>query len=109
MKISKDIILDKLNDIGKEYPNIKFGLAGSYARGTETNKSDVDIVADTDMLTIEQIESIKERFSIKVDVVQLRLLEKEDVELDRFLVEHNLPVNEDSAYKSINREVIWCE
>ena len=107
MKELKSVILKELEHISLDYPNLRFGLAGSYARGEETSSSDVDIVVDTDMLTIEQIDNIKERFNMDVDVVQLKLLENEDMQLDKFSVEHNLPINEDSAYKSISREVIW--
>lgn len=107
MKATKGIILEELKHISRDYPGIKFGLAGSYARNEESSDSDIDIVVDTDMLTIEQINHIKEKFGIEVDIVQLKLLESEDLELDQFLIAHDLPVNNDSAYKSISREVIW--
>lgn len=91
----------------------KLGVAGSYARGTEHELSDIDVVVDTDLLTITDIELIKEtllsHFGKESDVICLGLLRCEDEKLDKLLISYGLAPNEDSAYKSILREVIWCE
>ena len=53
--------------------------------------------------------ALKSKFSRKSDVICLELLKKEDEELDKLLCSIGLDDNEDSAYKSILREVIWCD
>ena len=91
----------------------RYGVAGSFARGTAKKSSDIDIVIDRDCMDIADMELIKKalksKFSRKSDVICLELLKKEDVELDKLLCSIGLDDNEDSAYKSILREVIWCD
>ena len=87
----------------------KIGFTGSYARGTETEESGIDIVIDINMLSLEQLELIRSKFNREIDIIQLKLLAEEDKELDEFTLEEGLPLNENSAYKSICREVIWID
>lgn len=106
---TKSSIMDILKKVQRN-PLINgyhLGLAGSYVRGEESSESDIDIIVDKDMLSIEQIEFIKSNFSIKVDVVQLPLLKQEDEMLDATLVSIGLPKNKFSAYKEIMKEVEW--
>lgn len=105
----RDEILAKLRELDL---NFKTGIAGSVGRNKYNKRSDIDIVVDTDSLTVDEIESIKTHLSCfkrKVDVLQLVLLRSEDEELDLFCRELDLPVNEDSVYKTVSREVIWCD
>lgn len=88
----------------------RIGLAGSMARGKFNKRSDIDVVVDTDCISIEDMEKIKESFSDfgrSVDVLCLGLLKEEDEELDKFCVENNILINPNSVYKTILREVIW--
>jgi len=50
---------------------------------------------------------LKEKFNRKVDILFLPLLKNEDDELDQIAIKFNLPINMDSVYKTVNREVIW--
>lgn len=105
----RDEVLSKLSELNIGY---RVGIAGSVGRNRYNKRSDIDIVVDTDSLTIEEIKRIKEHLSCfqrKVDVLQLVLLKEEDLELDAFCRELDLPVNEDSVYKTVSREVIWCD
>ena len=109
--------MPSLNDILNVLKNLnieqKIGVAGSYARGTAKLKSDIDVIVDTDLLEISDIELIKETllstFNKKSDVVCLGLLKQEDEDLDNLAISVGLEPNEDSAYKSILREVVLCE
>ena len=89
-------------------PNISYGIAGSYARGEEEKTSDLDIVVNSE-LSIDEIEIIKSSFDTEVDILLLPLLKKEDEELDNMLQNMDLPINKDSVYKTVLREVIWIE
>ena len=54
-------------------------------------------------------EVIKNKFNRNSDVICLGLLYEEDCKLDELAISVGLDANEDSAYKSILREVIWFE
>ena len=110
--LNKDIVLMELkkkvsND--RELSSYRFGIAGSVARGESTKNSDIDVVVDSDGMPINLIERVKGFFTQDVDVLFLQLLKDEDNELDSFLKEQGLPVNESSVYKTVKREVIWIE
>lgn len=108
--LTKELILEELKSISKEFRGIRFGLAGSYSRGEETEKSDIDIVSDYDYFTLEEIDKIKSHFApIDVDLLCLGLLQKDDIELDTLMLTLDIPINDSSVYKSVLREVIWCE
>ena len=102
-------VFSYMESLAKELPKYRFGLAGSIARGTQKKNSDIDIVVDTDSIPIEDIEFIKNYFSLgrDVDVLILGLLKKEDEELDSFALSMGLPINNESVYKTIVRDVIW--
>ena len=103
-------IFNVLKTLNIEY---KYGIAGSYARGTAKLRSDIDIVVDTDSLDIDIIElikkSLKSKFNKNSDVLCLELLRQEDIDLDNLAISVGLEPNEDSAYKSIIREVVWFD
>jgi predicted nucleotidyltransferase len=107
-------VLSFLKELNKPY---KLGVAGSVARGKETNKSDIDVVVDdTNGISIEQYEDameivnlIKSHFKKNSDILFLLLIKEEDEQLDELLKSEGLPINENSAYKNILREVVWCE
>jgi len=98
-----------MESLAKELPEYKFGIAGSIARGTQSKNSDIDIIVDTDSMPLVDMEFIKNYFNSNraVDVLLLGLLQKEDEELDSFALSMGLPINDESVYKTIVREVIW--
>lgn len=102
-------IFDKIQNLcmSSQLKGYRIGLAGSYSRGDENEKSDIDIIVDTDMLSLEQIEFIHSQFDKEVDVVQLKLLQSEDKRLDGLAVSQGLLINDESTYKSICKEVVW--
>ena len=87
----------------------RVGFAGSCARGTNTAKSDIDVVVDTACLDFDEIDFIEKFFKGRsVDVVQLQAL-KEEAEYEDSLM-RSLgagSVIEYSPYANISREVIW--
>lgn len=105
--LNMDFIKETLKAVYAKYNNIKLGIVGSYANGTATAESDLDILIDGDSIHGEIADYIKDLFSIPVDVLWLDLLEKEDERLDKLLMEVISSVNEYSAYKTIIREVVW--
>ena len=110
--LNRDIVLRKLSEMvssDTELSNYRFGIAGSVSRGDNTENSDIDIVVDSDGMPLNLIERVRGFFTQDVDVLFLKLLKQEDDELDAFLKEQDLPINEDSVYKTVLREVVWIE
>lgn len=106
-----DSLLKVLRDLSFRY---KLGVVGSVARGTYSDSSDIDIVVDGDMLNLYEIDliknTIKRLFNHDCDVIQLPLAaKKEDIELDGLSQSLGLGINEDSSYKNMIKDVIWCE
>lgn len=104
----------KMNEIVKilktvydKYDNIRLGVAGSFANGTQNAGSDIDVVIDGDSMRVDIMEYIKSLFDVAVDVLWVDLMKKENDELDRFALENDLPVNQYSVYKTVMREVKW--
>ncbi len=102
-----DDIIQILKQVYTKYDNIKLGVAGSYAHGTQTSSSDVDIVIDGDSMQVDIMEYIKSLFKITVDVLWVDLMKEEDEKLDKFALDNNLPINEYSVYKTVMQEVKW--
>lgn len=102
----KNILFNLIEN--KKIPLTSYGIAGSYARGEETENSDLDIVVNIE-LSLQEIEAIKNAFNVDVDILFLNLLQKEDEELDTMLLHLKLPANEESIYKTVSKEVIWIE
>lgn len=100
-------ILKILNTVCNKYDNIRVGVAGSYANGTQTPNSDIDIVIDGDSTQVEIMEFVKSLFEITVDVLWVDLMQKEDNELDQLAIDFDLPINNNSVYKTVMREVVW--
>ena len=106
-------ILQALRNLSKDarIPKCKIGVAGSVAKGTMTESSDIDIVLDIDSVSIEVMEFIKQTiesmFHRETDVLCMGLLRAEDEELDEFAKGIGLPINPNSVYKNICREVVW--
>lgn len=106
-------VIGGLNKISTEV-KYKFGVAGSFARGDQTNKSDVDVIISGGyMLSVDDynriVKYLSENLEAKFDVLNLEALEEEDKELDSMLTDMGLEINDRSAYKNIKREVIWIE
>ena len=61
-------------------------------------------------MPITDMEYIKSKFDgTDVDVLLLGLLKQEDEEMDSFFKEMGLPINNESVYKNVSKEVVWCE
>lgn len=107
--LSKSEILNTLKNqkSAEVLKGIRIGLAGSYAKGEETEKSDIDIVLDGDSQRIEAAVYVKQLFQKEVDVLWLELLKQEDQELDDLLMGSGLEPNPYSVYKTVKEEVIW--
>ena len=106
-KMKLEDILEKLKTVYDKFDNIKVGVAGSYARGTQKRLSDIDVVLDGDSTRIEIAEYIEGMFNIPVDIIWKDLLREEDEELDALALSLGLEINDESAYKTIMRDVIW--
>lgn len=112
--INMILLLDNIKKVLKkktvEYNSeFRFGIAGSYARNEATEKSDLDIIIDGNSMRQDVAEDIKNAFPLTVDVLWLDLLKAEDEDLMAFCKANNYPINEDSVYKTVLREVIWVE
>lgn len=109
-RLTLNYISEVLLQIEEKYNHsVKLGIAGSYANGKSTEESDLDIVIDGDSMRQDIAEDIKSSFPIQVDTLWLDLLKKEDDDMDLFCKENDLPINEDSVYKTIRKEVIWID
>lgn len=103
-------IIKTLKRISKEIGfDFRLGIAGSYAKNKAKENSDLDIVIDGDSMKQEVAEYIKQQFPIKVDILWLDLLKAEEDDLNAFCLANNYPINNDSVYKTVLREVIWIE
>ena len=100
-------VIKTLKRVYSKYDNIKLGLAGSYANGTQQLSSDIDVVIEGDSMRVDIMEYIKSLFDITVDVLWLDLMKKEDAEYDRLAIENGLPINNYSVYKTVMQEVRW--
>jgi predicted nucleotidyltransferase len=117
-KLDKEYILEQLKTVEKEFPMIKVGLAGSYARGQETANSDIDIV-----LASKSDEKFNSDFDInitiysfllklfndnEIDMLWLSDLYEDTVKSDELSKELDIPINQYTPFRTISREVIWC-
>ena len=102
-----DDIIETLRKVYDKYDNIKLGIAGSYANGTQHNGSDIDIVIDGDSTRVDIMDYIKGLFSIPVDVLWVDLMKQEDEELDKFAIQNGFSTNPYSVYKTVMKEVKW--
>lgn len=100
-------IISILRTAYEKYDNIKLGVAGSYANGTQQENSDIDIVIDGDSTRTDIMQYIKSLFDIAVDVLWVDLMRTEDEELDKFALENDLPINQYSVYKTVMQKVKW--
>ena len=94
--IMKQIVVNKLKSFFPAYPVEKAWIFGSYARGEETRKSDVDILVrfdkDADISLLDYVKlmnKLKDFLHKKVDLVeegQLRTWAQESVDNEKILV-----------------------
>ena len=92
----KQSIINKMQDFFPAYPVEKAWIFGSYARGEETRKSDIDVMVRFDknarisLLDYVGIKlDLEEKMHKKVDLVeegQLRRWAQESAEKDKILV-----------------------
>ena len=92
----KQTIINKLQTFFPAYPIEKAWVFGSYARGEETRKSDIDIMVRFDKEArislfdyIRIMHALEDLFRKKVDLVeegQLRRWAQESVEQEKILV-----------------------
>lgn len=91
---------------------LRLGVVGSFARGDYNDESDIDIFVDGDMLSFDELDriknTIKQKFERDCDVIQSKLALEEDIELDKLSIAVCGHTNNESSYKNMIREVIWC-
>ncbi|MCI5135195.1 MAG: DUF86 domain-containing protein [Candidatus Electrothrix sp. AW2] len=88
--LTKEQITRKLRDnnqyFSDEFGLKKIGLFGSYARGTQKDESDIDIVADFErpigLKFIEFVEYLETLFGKKTDVITVAGMEYDDFLVD---------------------------
>ena len=102
----------ELSLLSKKY-SIRLGLAGSVVHDSESS-SDIDVVIEnSNCLDLGYMYDISEylykKFNKPVDFLALDLLKEEDEEMDAELKEMGLGINHSSIYKTVLREVEWCE
>lgn len=109
-------ILEVLKELSVIYRDIKFGLAGSYANGTYTKDSDVDIVLDASddimgsvEVNTELYNKLTDKIGKNIDLVWLRLLKDDSDDSDKLATELGISINEYTPYRNIMREAIWIE
>ena len=115
MNLKLENILSSLKIVknDKKYSEFEIGVAGSYARGEQTDESDIDIVINTDSLSISDMENLKYLIKnilgvfVDIDILQLPLIKNESDEDDEFCKSMGIPLNNFSVYRSVVREVIW--
>lgn len=102
-------IEERLDNVYSKFGDIRLGVAGSYSRGDAEQDSDVDIVIEGDSMRVDIMEYIKNIFNGNADVLWMDLLKQEDEKLDKLFMENDLPLNQNSVYKNVLREVKWHE
>lgn len=100
-------IMSTLRKVYDKYSDIRLGIAGSFANGTQKPDSDIDVVIDGDSMRVDIMEYIKSQFQYEVDVLWVELMKQEDEEMDKFALENDLPINKFSVYKTVMQEVLW--
>ena len=112
MLSQKDIhkILDNLNQLQLGY---KYGYAGSYARGTAEENSDLDIIVEgKDVMSSDDYfqiyHTLRKISPVQFDIVDMSALRADDIEMDPRLLSMGLLANDESAYKNIRRETVWA-
>ena len=103
MKINNKIDANLIEVIQQSinYPSIiRMGIFGSYARGDQTQESDIDIVYDYDDAMIDDmldcIENINNRIDKKIDFVAYYLLFRK-----------NMDVYDINFRDNVLKEVVW--
>lgn len=100
-----------LNDLAIQ-GNFIIGVFGSVARGTNTKRSDIDLMYkdELDFVTAGAIAAkLKDIYNVHVDVCSYTGAKEEDVKIDEIAIEITGEPNEDSVYKLMNREGIWLD
>ena len=72
MKNNTDELKSKISKILKGHGIVKAGIFGSYARGEQNKKSDIDILIEFDgsLLDLVKLErELKEKLGIKIDLL----------------------------------------
>lgn len=112
--LSKEDIAKIIGSLNKLQLGYKYGYAGSYARGNPKEDSDLDIIVEgktglssNDYFQIYNM--LKVISPIKFDIVDMKALKIDDIDMDNKLLQMGLLANDESAYKNIQRETIWIE
>lgn len=93
--------------------NIHLGLAGSFSRNTHDSESDIDIVVEYETETDDivffskRLKAYIERMTDRnYDIIWLNQLKRQDEEQRQLMSTLGI-IDEQSAYKTILRDVIW--
>lgn len=89
-----DKIKEKIVPILKEHKVTKAGIFGSYARGEQKKKSDVDILVEMpeswSLLEVAHLKGLLEKeLKKKVDLVEYELIRRE---LKRYILNDEIPI-----------------
>ena len=57
-----DDIISTLRKVYDKYNEIRLGIVGSFANGTQKSGSDIDIIIDGDSMRVDIMEYIKSQF-----------------------------------------------
>lgn len=112
----KEKILSVLKELSNEYPNIRFGLAGSYVNESYTSKSDVDIVLDAPESVMGSLDvnvnlynTLSSKLGKEIDLVWLKLLKESSDESDNLARSMGIGINMYTPYRTIMNNVIWVD
>ena len=114
MKIKCDSVLNYLRPFQERY-NVRLGVFGSVARGTNNSKSDIDIIysCSNEVAAVTKVydllDIVRKEFGVSCDIVRLEDVKSESEELVNFL----RGVLGDSVigctfYDEIKDEIVWC-
>ena len=77
--MSVEYIRDRLAPVFSRYPIRRAGLFGSWAKGTQNAKSDVDLLVDSDLRGLRFVgfmEEVRQTLSLPVDVFDVTHIDK---------------------------------
>lgn len=108
-----------LAELAKKYASLKIGIVGSFARNSNTEKSDIDIVLDkkNGVITEQDIdlllqveENIKSLANNEWDILWLSTLKDEQNSYIQTMNTLGLEISKDECiYDNILKDVIWVE
>lgn len=114
MNVTCDLVLNYLRPFQERY-SVRLGIFGSVARGTNTGKSDIDIIysCSNEVAAVTEVydllDIVRKKFGVSCDIVRLEDVKRESEELADSL----RGVLGDSVvgctfYDEVKDEIVWC-